>query len=92
MSPIRAVERFGHDARVARLPPLPGRPPPGTETGYLDIDSNSLCVIDGRQQENAVYRKLAASGRYRIRVDTFIVWTVDGVLAGCSMESGPPGR
>ena len=81
--------------------PAPGRPPPGSETGYLDIDSNSLCVIDGRQQENVVYRKLAASGRYQIRVDTFslcgqstaywqvAVWSLGHKVAIASGQSLP---
>jgi hypothetical protein len=69
--------------------PAPGRPPPGPDAGYLDIDSNGLCIIDGRQQESVIYPKLPSSGRYLVRVDTFSLcgqatayWRVTAWLAG----------
>jgi hypothetical protein len=43
----------------------------GKESGYLDFDSNSQCVIDGRKVENVVFPTTAPSGRYVVRVDTF---------------------
>lgn len=39
--------------------------------GLLDADSNSQCVIDGRNQENVVWSTAAPSGHYLVRVDTF---------------------
>lgn len=81
--------------------PAPGRPPSDPDAGYLDRDSNSLCVIDGRQQEDVIYRRVAASGRYQIRVDTFslcgqptaywqiAVWSLGKRVAQASGQSLP---
>ena len=58
-------------------------------------------MIDGRQQENVIYRKLAALGRYQIRVDTFslcgqstaywqvVVWSLGHKVAIASGQSLP---
>ena len=43
----------------------------GMQAGYLDCDSNSQCVIDGRRAENVIFPTIAPSGRYIVRVDTF---------------------
>jgi hypothetical protein len=43
----------------------------GLQAGYLDFDSNSECVIDGRRAENVIFPTTAPSGRYIVRVDTF---------------------
>ena len=43
----------------------------GKQAGYLDYDSNSMCVIDGRRSENVIFPTTAPSGRYVVRVDTF---------------------
>ncbi len=43
----------------------------GMQAGYLDFDSNSQCVIDGRRVENVIFPTTAPSGRYIVRVDTF---------------------
>lgn len=43
----------------------------GVAAGYLDFDSNSQCVIDGRRQENVIFPTAAPSGEYQVRVDTF---------------------
>ena len=43
----------------------------GIQSGYLDFDSNSMCVIDGRRAENVIFPTAAPSGRYIVRVDTF---------------------
>jgi hypothetical protein len=43
----------------------------GIESGYLDWDSNSQCVIDGRRRENVVFPTSAPIGNFRVRVDTF---------------------
>ena len=39
--------------------------------GRLDFDSNSNCIIDGRRQENIVFRTRRRAGRYIVRVDAF---------------------
>jgi len=41
------------------------------ESGYLDVDSNSQCVIDGRRAENVIFPTTAPGGHYVVRVDTF---------------------
>jgi hypothetical protein len=43
----------------------------GMAAGYLDFDSNSQCVIDGRDAENVIFPTTAPAGRYVVRVDTF---------------------
>ena len=43
----------------------------GMQAGYLDYDSNSMCVIDGRRAENVIFPTTAPHGRYIVRVDTF---------------------
>jgi hypothetical protein len=43
----------------------------GMQAGYLDFDSNSMCVIDGRRVENVIFPSVAPNGRYIVRVDTF---------------------
>jgi hypothetical protein len=43
----------------------------GLQSGYLDFDSNSQCVIDGRRAENVIFPSTPPSGRYIVRVDTF---------------------
>jgi hypothetical protein len=79
----------------------PGRPPMGSGSGFLDVDSNALCVIDGRQREQVIYPRAAALGRYRIRVDTFSLcgqasayWQasalVDGVQVASAMGQSLP--
>jgi hypothetical protein len=51
--------------------------------GALDFDSNSGCVIDGRNQEDVIFATQPPPGRYLVRVDTFSLcgqpfanWTV----------------
>ncbi len=43
----------------------------GKTAGYLDFDSNSQCVIDGRRVENVIFPSSAPAGHYIVRVDTF---------------------
>ena len=43
----------------------------GMQAGYLDFDSNSMCVIDGRRVENVIFPGVVPNGRYIVRVDTF---------------------
>lgn len=45
--------------------------PDGMAAGYLDFDSNSQCVSDGRRTENVIFPTTAPSGKYQVRVDTF---------------------
>jgi hypothetical protein len=70
-------------------------PPPGDPTdpnaaaagGILDVDSNAQCLIDGRREENIVWRgdlAMPPAGNYAVLVDTFSLcaattahWTVD---------------
>jgi len=61
--------------RTSLLPPAPGDPPATPEqiqdSAYLDMDSNSQCVIDGRRNENVIWPITPESGKYVVRVDTF---------------------
>lgn len=54
-------------------PPPPALPDPNgaANAARLDADSNSDCVIDGRDQENVVYTEPPPSGHYVVRVDAF---------------------
>ncbi len=55
-------------------PPPPGEPvdPDAWKAGaILDLDSNAACVIDGRREENVIWKAAPPSGRYLVRVDTF---------------------
>ena len=73
-------------------PPPPGQPvdPDAWKTGgILDFDSNAACDIDGRRQENVVWKTTAPSGHYVVRVDTFSMcaelaayWSIDVRLDG----------
>ena len=57
----------------------------GTTTpGVLDVDSNALCVIDGRRAENVLYAQAPAAGTYLVRIDawslcgeTYAHWVVE---------------
>ncbi len=76
-------------------PPAPGQPPGSTawmNGGILDFDSNANCVIDGRRQENVVWKTVAPSGHYLVRVDAFSLcnavsanWKVEAFLSGVSI-------
>lgn len=72
------------------VPPGPGEPvDPGAidAAAALDVDSNSQCAIDGRREENVIWRGPTAvppHGSYAVLVDTFALcaaptahWTVD---------------
>ncbi|MBV8760960.1 MAG: hypothetical protein JO257_26940 [Deltaproteobacteria bacterium] len=72
------------------VPPPPGDPmDPNAAAagGILDFDSNAQCLIDGRREENIVWRGPMAAppaGGYRVLVDTFSLcaattahWDVD---------------
>jgi uncharacterized protein YfaP (DUF2135 family) len=85
-------------------PPPPGQPmdPNAWQAGaLLDFDSNADCVIDGRRQENVVWKNAPPPGHYLVRVDTFSLcresfanWTVDvrangALIARATGESLP---
>jgi hypothetical protein len=58
---------------TAKVPPVEPKPD-ATEiatAGELDFDSNQQCVIDGRRQENVVWKQTAPTGSYVVRVDAF---------------------
>ncbi len=72
------------------VPPGPGEPVDPDAlgaAGALDADSNSQCLIDGRREENVIWRGPTAApphGSYAVLVDTFSLcaaatahWTVD---------------
>jgi hypothetical protein len=72
------------------VPPGPGEPVDPNAiaaAGTLDVDSNSQCLIDGRREENVIWRGPAAApphGTFAVLVDTFSLcaaptahWTVD---------------
>jgi hypothetical protein len=59
--------------------------------GALDLDSNSQCVIDGRDREEVTWAQ-PPSGHYDVRVDTFSLcgqpvadWQVQVTLDGASL-------
>jgi hypothetical protein len=77
------------------VPPPPGEPvDPGAAAagGVLDYDSNAQCQIDGRREENVVWRGAPAippGGSYAVLVDTFSLcaattahWSVDVFVDG----------
>lgn len=57
--------------------PAPGDPPASADdiaaAGYLDFDSNSQCQIDGRLEENVIWKTKPAQtlSLYTVRVDAF---------------------
>jgi hypothetical protein len=61
--------------RTSLVPPAPGDPPATPEdiqnAAYLDVDSNSQCVIDGIRIENVTWPVTPEAGLYVVRVDTF---------------------
>ena len=72
--------------------PSPGLPAdPGTiaSGGFLDYDSNALCVIDVRDQEDVLWPVTPPAGHYIVRVDAFSLcaqavayWKVEARRAG----------
>ncbi|MCW5837734.1 MAG: hypothetical protein KIS78_35400 [Labilithrix sp.] len=74
-----------------RPPPSAGPVDPNapTDGGFLDRDSNAMCVQDGARAENVVWTEPPPPGRYVVRVDTFSLcgapsapWRVEAVLDG----------
>jgi uncharacterized protein YfaP (DUF2135 family) len=76
--------------QTSYIPPPFGEPVDPTAidaAGILDVDSNGQCLIDGRREENVVWRGVAAAppaGTYAVLIDTFSLcaaqaahWTVD---------------
>jgi hypothetical protein len=63
-------EEIYHDKRTTLDTFSPGAP--GSDAGsygYLDIDSNANCAIDGRRQETVTWVGAPPSGQYSVRVD-----------------------
>ena len=72
----------------------PGRPSPAGPVGYLDQDSNSLCVRDGQQSEHVIYPQRPTAGRYRVLIDTVSLcgeatayWQVSALVDGVIVAS-----
>lgn len=97
------VEIYKRNINSYEAPP-PGQAPDPTawqKGGLLDLDSNAACVIDGRRQENVIWKDAALPGHHLVRVDTFSLcgeasasWTVEvrkagAVLARAEGRSGP---
>jgi uncharacterized protein YfaP (DUF2135 family) len=69
--------------------------------GKLDLDSNAMCHLDGRNLENVLYGAAPPAGDYLVRVDTFSlcgqaaarwkleVWVDGALLSTTSGESLP---
>jgi hypothetical protein len=62
---------------------------PAGSGALLDFDSNAGCDIDGRRQEDVIWKDPPPSGRYQVLVDTFSLcaetfadWTVEARLGG----------
>jgi hypothetical protein len=70
-----AVREISTRKRTSLVPPAPGDPPATPEdiqnAAYLDMDSNSQCVIDGARNENVIWPVVPETGPYVVRVDTF---------------------
>jgi hypothetical protein len=79
------------------VPPQPGDPIDPAQlaaAGYLDFDSNSQCVIDGRRQEDVLWKQPPPPGVYTARVDTFSLcgtpgarWAITATLAGAQVAA-----
>jgi len=61
------VELWAHHAFESDAP---AGEPPGPTVGYLDVDSNAGCLIDGRRQESVLWKQGPSRGHYLVRVDT----------------------
>ncbi len=72
--PTTPIEIYSK-APIGLPPPKLGVPPATQDqidaAGYLDFDSNANCVIDGRRQENVIFKNAPPSGNYTVRVDAF---------------------
>jgi hypothetical protein len=74
-SPDGGIREVSTRKRTSSVPPAPGDPPLTDDdlknVAYLDMDSNALCVIDGRRNENVIWPVTPEPGTYTVRVDTF---------------------
>lgn len=78
-------------------PPAPGEPYDPAAVlagGWLDQDSNSQCVLDGRRRESVAWKQAPPAGHYLVRVDAFSLcgqaqsrWTVRATLRGEELGS-----
>ncbi|MBX3198017.1 MAG: hypothetical protein KF850_41105 [Labilithrix sp.] len=86
------VEIFKRNRTEYQRPPPsagPVDPSAPTDGGFLDRDSNAMCVADGVRAENVVWTEPPPPGRYVVRVDTFSLcgapsapWRVEATLDG----------
>ena len=90
------VEIFSRHPSGYRPPPPPALPDPGAaaDAPLLDGDSNAGCLLDGRDQENVVWKLAPASGHYVVRVDAaslcgeaYADWRVEEILGGAVVAS-----
>ena len=90
------VEIFARHPSGYRPPPPPAIPDPtaADHAPLLDGDSNAACVVDGRDQENVVWKLAPASGHYVVRVDAaslcglpYADWRVERVVDGAVVAS-----
>jgi hypothetical protein len=90
------VEIFSRHPSGYRAPPPPALPDPAAAANapFLDGDSNAGCAIDGRDQENVVWKLAPASGHYVVRVDAaslcglvYADWRVDRIVDGSVIAS-----
>jgi hypothetical protein len=79
-------------------PPAMSDPAAAAMAPLLDLDSNAKCVIDGRNQENVVWKSAPASGHYVVRVDAaslcglaFAEWRVQQIVGG-AVVAGATGQ
>jgi hypothetical protein len=94
------VEIWAHNINSTTAPPPGGAPDPQAwqAGGQLDFDSNAGCRIDGRREENVVWRSGAPAGHYVVRVEAASLcgqvtarWTVE-VFAGSAQLGRAQGQ
>jgi hypothetical protein len=90
------IEIFSRHPSGYRPPPPPALPDPtaADNAPLLDDDSNASCVIDGRDEENVVWKLAPVSGHYVVRVDAsslcglpYSDWRVDRLVDGAVVAS-----
>jgi len=88
------IEIWKRDINSYEAPPpgQTGDPADVDKGGILDFDSNAECVIDGRRNENVIWKVERPAGHYLVRVDTFSLcdaaaahWDVEVFAAGRSI-------
>jgi hypothetical protein len=89
---LHVVDPSGQDlywGEQSTQPPFMFQQVDGGSYGTIDYDSNANCVIDGLDQEDAVWKNAPPSGQYTVRVDAASLcgepvsyWTVTATLEG----------